>query len=130
VGHPLTLHAISASHVVNALVGSPEAAKAAIILGMPDEVHSDGDYPKDHGLGTRVAILETLVVEIRTDLKAIRTDLTDLKVEFAEMRAEIRGRLTNIPTYFQIVFMLATFAVATFVGATGLALAVLRFGVH
>jgi hypothetical protein len=90
---------------------------------MPGEVHSGGDYPKDHGLGTHVAILETLVAEIWTDLKAIRTDLTDLKVEFAEMRAEIRGRLTNIPTSFQIMFMLATFAVATFVGATRLALA-------
>ena len=109
---------------------SCQKRKSAIIVSILNEVHGGDDYPKDHGLGTGVAMLEPLVAEIRTDLKAIRIDISDLKVEFAEMWAEIRGRLTNIPTSFQIVFMLAAFAVATFDGATGLALAALRFGAH
>ena len=97
---------------------------------MPDEVNSGGEFPKDPGLETRVSALEprlarmeTAIDEIRAELKAIRSEMTGLRVEVAE----IKGRLTNIPTTFQLVFMLAAFTVATFVGATGLSLAVLRF---
>jgi len=58
--------------------------------------------------------------EVRKELQAIRVDL-----------ARIEGRLTNLPTTFQLVFMLAAFTVATCVGATGLSLAVLRLsGAH
>jgi hypothetical protein len=42
--------------------------------------------------------------------------------------AGIRGRRTNIPSTFQIAFMLAAFTVAASVGATGLALRVPRLG--
>jgi hypothetical protein len=74
-----------------------------------------------------VAELEAAVTEIRTELKAIRDDLADLKNVPLEL-AEIKGRLSNIPTSFQLVFILATFAVTSFVGATGLSLAIIRFG--
>ena len=74
-----------------------------------------------------MAEFEIAAEEIRTDLKAIRAELTSLRVDVAE----IKGRLANIPTSFQLVFMLAAFAVATSIGATGLSLAVLRFsGAH
>ena len=78
---------------------------------MPDEAHSGGEFPKAIG-------------ELRKELQAFR-------LEFIEFRAEMRGRLTNVPTTFQIAFMLATFTVATFIGATGLSLAILRLaGAH
>jgi len=77
-----------------------------------------------------VALLEVAVNEIRVELKAIREELANLKTVPIEL-AEIKGRLSNLPTTFQLVFMLATFTVATFVGATGLSLAVVRLaGVH
>jgi hypothetical protein len=60
--------------------------------------------------------------EVRADLKAIRSDLTKLPLDVAEMK----GRISNIPTTFQLVFMFAAF-----VGATGLSLAVLKLaGAH
>ncbi len=77
-----------------------------------------------------MALLEVAVNEIRVELKAIREELANLKTVPIEL-AEIKGRLSNLPTTFQLVFMLATFTVATFVGATGLSLAVVRLaGVH
>jgi hypothetical protein len=79
-----------------------------------------GSALDDPNLEARLARLETDVDEIRKELQAIRVDL-----------ARIEGRLTNLPTTFQLVFMLAAFTVATFVGATGLSLAVLRLsGAH
>jgi len=79
-----------------------------------------GSGPDDPNMEARLARLETDVDEIRKELQAIRVDL-----------ARIEGRLTNLPTTFQLVFMLAAFTVATFVGATGLSLAVLRLsGAH
>ena len=99
---------------------------------MPDEVNSGGEFPKDPGLETRVAMLEAAMGEIRAELKAIHAELARfarLEIGMDQLRqdlAEIRGRLTNIPTNFQIAFMLATFTVATFIGATGLSLAILR----
>lgn len=89
---------------------------------MPDEVHSGGgDHPpfeaRLSAVELRLARLETVGEEIRKELQAIRVDL-----------ARIDGRLQNIPTSFQIVFMLAAFTVATFIGATGLSLAILRLG--
>ncbi|MGD9615825.1 MAG: hypothetical protein AB7H90_04950 [Alphaproteobacteria bacterium] len=97
---------------------------------MPDEVHSGGDYPSGPSLEARVsaveARLESIVEEIRAELKAMRGELTALRFDVAE----IKGRLTNIPRTFQLVFMLAAFTIATFIGATGLALTVLRLGGH
>jgi hypothetical protein len=74
-----------------------------------------------------VAVLEAAVTEIRTELKAIREDLANLKNVPVEL-AEIKGRLSNLPTSFQLVFVLATFAVTSFLGATGLSLAIIKFG--
>jgi len=62
-------------------------------------------------------MLEAAVIEIRDELKAIRIEL-----------ARMDGKLSNMPTTFQIVFILATFAITTFLGATGLSLAILKFG--
>jgi hypothetical protein len=78
-------------------------------------------------LEARVAALEVAASEIRTELKAIREELANLKNVPIDL-AEIKGRLSNIPTSFQIVFILAAFAVTSFVGATGLSLAIIRFG--
>jgi outer membrane murein-binding lipoprotein Lpp len=98
---------------------------------MPDEVHSGGDYGGNPRLEERVSAiearldrLEAAVDEIRAELKAMRADMTAIRLELAE----VKGRLANIPTSFQIAFMLVTFTVATFIGATGLALAILRLG--
>ena len=74
-----------------------------------------------------MAFLEVAVNEIRSELKAIRGELANLKSVPLEL-AEIKGRLSNLPTTFQLVFMLATFVVAAFVGATGLSLAIVRLG--
>jgi len=100
---------------------------------MPDDVNSGGDYSKDPSLEGRVssiegrlARLEAVVEEIRAELRAIRAELSELRLEVAEMRGEMRGRLSSLPTTFQLVFILAGFTVATFVGATGLSLTVLR----
>lgn len=82
---------------------------------MPNEVSGGGDYPQGSSLEARVSALEARLARIEAAVDAIRLDL-----------AEIKGRLANIPTTFQIVFMLATFTVATFIGATGLSLAVVR----
>ena len=62
-------------------------------------------------------MLEAAVIEIRDELKAIRIEL-----------ARMDGKLSNMPTTFQIVFILATFAITTFLGATGLSLAIPKFG--
>jgi hypothetical protein len=53
--------------------------------------------------------LEAAVDEIRADVKAIRLDL-----------AEIKGKLSNVPTTFQLVFMQAALILAIFAGAFGL----------
>ena len=97
-------------------------------LKMPDEVSSGGEYPHGSSLETRVSLLEARFARFEATIDAIQKELQGIRVELAELRAEMRGRLSNLPTTFQLVFMLATFTVATFIGATGLALAVLRFG--
>lgn len=74
-----------------------------------------------------MAVLEAAVTEVRTELKAIREDLANLKNVPIEL-AEIKGKISNLPTNFQLVFVLATFALTSFLGATGLSLAIIRFG--
>jgi ABC-type phosphate transport system auxiliary subunit len=64
----------------------------------------------------RLSALEAAVGEIKTDLKAIRTDLTRLLLDLAEMK----GKLSNVPTTFQLVFMQAGLILAIFAGAFGL----------
>ena len=96
------------------------------ILDVPDDIPQGGRSSRQSpDLEARVALLEVAVNEIRSDLKGIREELANLKNVPLEL-AEIKGRLSNIPTSFQLVFILATFAVTTFVGATGLSLAIIK----
>jgi len=98
---------------------------------MPDEVNSGGEFPKDAGLEARVAAVAARLDRLETAIEELRKELQAFRLEFIEFRAEMRGRLTNVPTTFQIAFMLAAFTVATFIGATGLSLAILRLaGAH
>jgi uncharacterized coiled-coil protein SlyX len=86
---------------------------------MPDEISSGGDYPQSSNVETRVSAIEMRLARVETAVDGIQKELQAIRIDLAEMR----GRLTNIPTTFQIAFMLATFTVATFIGATGSALA-------
>jgi hypothetical protein len=52
--------------------------------------------------------LEATVAGIRADVKAVRLDL-----------AEIKGKLSNVPTTFQLVYMRAALIFATFARAFG-----------
>jgi hypothetical protein len=95
---------------------------------MPDEVSSGGDYPQGPSLEARVSGVEARLDRIEAAIEEFRQELQAFQLEFVEFRAEMRGPLTNLPTTFHIAFMLATFAVAAFIGATGVALAVIRLG--
>ena len=75
-----------------------------------------GSGPDDPNLEGRLGRVEASIEEIRKEIQAIRVDL-----------ARIDGKISNIPTTFQIAFMLAAFMVANFIGATALSLAILRF---
>jgi hypothetical protein len=81
-----------------------------------------GSGPRDPTVDERLARLETAVDDIRAELKAIRAEMAAFRVDLARMD----GKISNIPTTFQLVFMLATFAVTAFVGTTGLSLAILK----
>ena len=61
-----------------------------------------GSGPNDPTVETRLARLEAAVEAIRLDL------------------AEIKGKLSNVPTTFQLVFILAGFVVTIFAAALGL----------
>jgi|tagenome__1003787_1003787.scaffolds.fasta_scaffold19601872_2 hypothetical protein len=86
---------------------------------MPDEAGSGGGFPGEPNLAARVIVLESAAGDIRAELKAIRAELTSLRLDVAE----IKGRLTNIPTTFQFVYMQAGFVLAIFAAA----FALLRF---
>ena len=60
-------------------------------------------------LEARLARVEAVVEEIRKELQAIRVDL-----------ARIEGRLQNIPTTFQLIYMQGGFVLAIFVAAFAL----------
>jgi hypothetical protein len=83
---------------------------------MPDDV-SGGGPSNSPNVEFRLARLENVVDNIQRDIQALR-----------EAVARIDGKISNLPTTFQLVFMLAAFTIATFIGATGLALTVLRLG--
>ena len=97
---------------------------------MPDEAHSGGDYPPGPSLEARVSAVEARLDRLEAAINELRKELQAFRLEFVEFRAEMRGRLTNLPTNFQIAFMLAAFTVATVVGIPGLALTVLKLGGH
>jgi len=71
-----------------------------------------GSGPDDPTFEIRLAALEAAVAEIRRELQEIRLDLR-----------EIKGKLSNVPTTFQLVFMQSGLILAIFVAA----LALLRF---
>ena len=70
-----------------------------------------GSGPDDPTVEIRLAALEAAAADIRRELREIRLDL-----------AEIWGKLSNVPTTFQLVFMQSGLILAIFVAA----LAVLR----
>jgi hypothetical protein len=76
---------------------------------------SGGPGPNDPTVELRLARLESAAEGILKELQAIRVDI-----------ARMDGKISNLPSTFQLVFTLATFAVATFVGATGLSLAIVK----
>lgn len=62
-----------------------------------------GDGPHDPGMEARVAALEADMKEIKSDPKRIGLDV-----------AEIKGRVSNIPTAIQLVFIQAGLTLSTF----------------
>ena len=76
---------------------------------------SGGAGPSDPPLEARLAQLEANVDEIRKELQAIRIDL-----------ARMDGKLSNVPTVFQLLFMQAGLILAIFAAAFGL----LKFTQH
>lgn len=76
-------------------------------------------------LVARVANLETDVREIKRDVGDLKRDVGELKVSVGrliEAVAEIRGRLTNMPTTFQVL----TGFIGIAIGLTGLVYAIAR----
>jgi hypothetical protein len=68
-----------------------------------------------------VALLEVAVNEVRGELKAIREGLADLKTVPVEL-AEIKGKLSNMPTTVTLLGLVVTILAAGF----GMALAAVR----
>lgn len=68
-----------------------------------------GSGPDDPGVEARLARLETNVDDIRKELQAIRIDI-----------ARMDGKLSNVPTSFQLLFMQAGLILAIFAAAFGL----------
>jgi len=77
---------------------------------MPNEVSSGGgDYSQGSSLEARVTAVEVRLTRIETAVDAIRLDL-----------AEIKGKLSNLPTTFQLLYMQAGLILAIFAAAFGL----------
>lgn len=68
-----------------------------------DNLAIGGGGPHDPGMEARVAALEADMKEVKTDLKRIGLDV-----------AEIKGRVANLPTTLQIVFIQAGLTLTTF----------------
>lgn len=75
-----------------------------------------GSGPDDPDIVARLARLEAAVDDMRKDIQAMRLDV-----------ARIEGKISNLPTTFQLVFMQAGFILAAFAAAFGLSLGLLRF---
>ena len=80
-----------------------------------DRFPPGGSGPHDPGVEARLARLEVNVDDIRTELQAIRVDI-----------ARMDGKLSNVPTTFQLVFMQAAIILAVFGGAMAFAFALIR----
>ena len=68
-----------------------------------------------------MALLETAVLDTRSELKAIRGELADLKPIRLEL-AEIKGKISNMPTTATLLGLIVTILAAGF----GMSLAVVR----
>jgi hypothetical protein len=68
-----------------------------------------GSGPDDPTVEGRLARLEAAADDIRKELQAIRIDL-----------ARLDGKLSNVPTSFQLLFMQAGLILAIFAAAFGL----------
>ena len=80
------------------------------------ERHSGGGPPGGgDDLGHRVAALESDVKEINADLKTLVKDM-----------AEIKGRLSQMPTTFQMLTWFVGIALALSIGLTGLVFTIAR----
>jgi hypothetical protein len=83
----------------------------------PDNIIGQGRFPPGSGgsgpneptVEARIARLEVAVEEIKKELQAVRLDL-----------AEIKGRLSNIPTGAHLVFMQGGLILAIFAAAFAL----------
>jgi hypothetical protein len=89
---------------------------------MPDDVpRAGGSGRAGPDLEARVALLETAVLDTRSELKAIRGELADLKPIRLEL-AEIKGKISNMPTTATLLGLIVTILAAGF----GMSLAVVR----
>ena len=75
----------------------------------PDDVVVRGRFPTAGGSGPDDPNVEARLARLESGMDAVRLDL-----------AEIKGKLSNIPTTFQLVFILACFVVTIFAAAFGL----------
>jgi hypothetical protein len=77
---------------------------------------SGGSGPHDPGMEQRITTLENAVGEIRSDLKNILRDIQRVSLDVAE----IKGKLSNIPTTFQLIYMQIGFILAVFAASFAL----------
>ncbi|MGE0258811.1 MAG: hypothetical protein AB7T18_08655 [Alphaproteobacteria bacterium] len=85
---------------------------------MPDSgppLAPNGGGPHDPGMEARVSVLENDVKDIKADLRRIMVDI-----------AEIKGRVSQMPTSVQLLFMQAGLIVTLF----GAAFALLKLAGH
>jgi hypothetical protein len=82
----------------------------------PDDVVVRGRFPAAGGSGPSDPTVEARLARLEVAVDAIRLDL-----------AEIKGKMSNMPTTFQLVLMQAAIIVTVFAAAIGLSLALLKF---
>lgn len=97
---------------------------------LPFKSGGGGSGPEDPMLEQRVTRLEDDMKEIRSALARIEAELKHMPkaMDYAALRsevAEIKGRLTNLPTTLQMIVMLIT----VWSVGSGIIFAVLRFAV-
>jgi hypothetical protein len=71
---------------------------------------------QDDGAGSRGLGMEARVKALEDDMHEIKGDLRRLALDVAE----IKGRVLNLPTAVQLMFMQAGLIIAIFAGAFGL----------
>jgi uncharacterized coiled-coil protein SlyX len=86
---------------------------------MPDEVHSGG-YPHQPNLEMRVSSIETRLERLESIVDEIRKEMQAVRIDLARMD----GKISNLPTTFQLLYMQAGLILAVFAAA----FAVMRLG--